>query len=71
MREKPVSSLDDMYRFCAQFGLTPEEVDHYIDEYRRLGLLREWIDEDGFYHFTANEDVPLEQALMIISCCVD
>lgn len=52
-------------------GLTPEEVHHYIDEYRRLGLLTEWIDEDGFYNLTANEDIPLDQALMIINCCID
>ena len=71
MKKKPVASLDDMYRFCGQFGLTPEEVDQYIDVCRRLGLLIEWIDEDGYYNFTANEDIPFDQALMMINCCID
>ena len=71
MKKKPEASFNDLYKFCAEVGLTPKEVHHYIDEYRRLGLLEEWIDEDGFYNLTANEDIPLEQALMIINCCID
>jgi hypothetical protein len=56
-----------MYKYCVQFGMTPEEVNQYIDEFRRLGLIDEWIDEDGFYNLTANEDIPLNIALMIIN----
>ncbi len=71
MKKRSESSFDDMYHHYSQFDLTPEEVDQYIDEYRRLGLLIEWIDEDGFNHFTANEEVPFEQALMILNCRID
>ena len=67
MKKKSESSFYDMYKYCAQFGLTPEEVDQYIDEFRRLGLIDEWIDEDGFYNLTANEDIPLDHALMILN----
>ena len=48
------SSLDEIYHFYSQFGLLPEEVDQYIDEYRRFGFIEEWIDEDDFYSLTAN-----------------
>ena len=67
MKKKPGSSFDDMYKYCAQFGITPEEVYEHINKFRRLGLLDEWIDEDGFYNLTANEDIPLDQALMILN----
>jgi hypothetical protein len=43
-----------MYHHYSQLGLTPEEVDQYIDEYRRFGFIEEWIDEDGFHSFTVN-----------------
>ena len=71
MKKKPEVSFDDMYKYCAQFDLTPEEVNQYIDEFRRLGLINEWIDEDGFHNLTANKDIPLDQALMIIDWCID
>ena len=67
MKKKSESSFDDMYKYCDQFGITPEVVNHHIDEFRRLGLIDEWIDEDGFYNLTANEDIPLERALMILN----
>jgi hypothetical protein len=70
MKKRSESSFDDIYHHYSQFGLTPEEVDHYIDEYRRFGFTEEWIDEDRFYNLTANEDIPLDQALMIINCCI-
>ena len=54
MKKRPESSFDDMYHYCSQFGLTPEEVDLYIDEYRRFGFIEEWIYEDDFYSLTAN-----------------
>ena len=71
MKKRPESSFDDMYHYYSQFGLTPKEVDQYIDEYRRFGFIEEWIDEDGFYNLTANEDIPLDQGLMILDCRID
>ena len=67
MKKKSESSFDDMYKYCNQFGITPEEVNHCIDEFRSLGLIDEWVDKDGFYNLTANEDIPLEHALMILN----
>ncbi len=71
MKKRSESSFDDIYHYYSQFGRKPEEVDQYIDEYRRLGFIEEWIDEDGFYYLTANEYIPSDQALMIINCRID
>ncbi len=48
MKKRSGLSFDDIYHYYSQFGLKPEEVDQYIDEYRRFGFIEEWIDEDGF-----------------------
>jgi hypothetical protein len=67
MKKKTVVSMDDYYRFCEQLGMTRDEADKCLDDCRRLGLINEWIDEDGFYNFTGNEDIPLDHALMILN----
>ncbi len=54
MKKRSQSSFDDMYHHYSQFDHTPEEVDQYIDEYRRFGFIEEWIDEDDFYNLIAN-----------------
>ena len=67
MKNKPVVSMDDYYRFCETLGMTRAEADKSLDEYRRLGLIVEWIDEDGFYNFTYNDDIPVDYAREILN----
>jgi hypothetical protein len=65
MKKEPALSFDNLYKFGANFEISAEEVDHYIDECRRSGLINSCVNEDGFYSLTVYEDMPLELAVMI------
>ena len=65
MKKEPELLFDNLYKFGAKFGISPEEVDHYIDECRRSGLINSCINEDGFYSLSVYENMPIELAVMI------